>query len=395
MDLRWAVERASHHLVLRRRLPPPFTSARIYVSTEGGLRYLARTMAEVDPTLLQLAAQVVRPGDTVWDVGANMGLFSFAAAVAAGPAGPVEVLPVAVSDELSVASFHVARRNRATNHLAGFGSAMAGGVRSRHLVPTVTLDWLAARFPAPNVLKIDVEGAELAVLSGGTAVLACSPTVICEVYEQNADAVTGILAGHGYTLYDGERSGEREPVAAAPFNTLAIVTRGLVRRPDENGRVPHARARPDRAPSGELPPDLGPHGGGRPERGGPGVRRLGLAGQVPVDVVDNEHPARLELGHDEFRRVTTVTTIYKREVKAGVREGERGAGIGALAAVLSGLGLGGQDVLDVAKAAMLQHGSYRLVPARVVLHAGEGGDAHGEPGSRPSRAEFRAVVRWA
>ena len=40
---------------------------------------------------------------------------------------------------------------------------MAGGVRSTRLVPTVTLDWLAARFPAPDVLKIDVEGAELAL----------------------------------------------------------------------------------------------------------------------------------------------------------------------------------------------------------------------------------------
>jgi len=251
MGLRWAVERASHHFVVRRRLPPPFASARIYVSSEGGLRYLARTMAEVDPTLLKLAAEVVRPGDTVWDVGANMGLFSFAAAVAAGQEGrvlalepdtklagllrrsaaesasraPVEVLPVAVSDEESVARFHVARRNRATNHLAGFGSSMAGGVRSTHLVPTVTLDWLAARFPAPDVLKVDVEGAELAVLSGAAGVLARSPTVICEVYEKNAAAVSGILAGHGYTLYDGERRGDRVPVQAAPFNTLAIAGR--------------------------------------------------------------------------------------------------------------------------------------------------------------------------
>jgi FkbM family methyltransferase len=251
MGLRLAVERASHRIVVRRRLPPPFGSARIYVSTEGGLRYLARTMAEVDPTLLKLAAEVVKPGDTVWDIGANMGLFSFAAAVAAGQEGhvlavepdtelarllrrsaaagagraPVEVLPAAVSDDLSVARFHVARRNRATSHLAGFGSAMAGGVRATQLVPTVTLDWLAARFPVPDVLKIDVEGAELAVLSGGAGVLARSPVVICEVCAQNTGAVTAILAGHGYTLYDGERRGDRVPVDAAPFNTLAFAAR--------------------------------------------------------------------------------------------------------------------------------------------------------------------------
>jgi FkbM family methyltransferase len=269
MSLRLAVERMSHRVVVRRRLPPPFDGARIYVSTEGGLRYLARAMAQVDPALLRLAAEIVRPGDTVWDVGANVGLFTFAAAAMAGPEGqvlavepdadlagllrrsaagtaglaPVEILPVAVADDLTVARFHIARRNRATSHLAGFGTAMAGGARSTRLVPTVTLDWLAARFPRPDVLKIDVEGAELAVLAGGTRVLAGTRAVICEVGAQNAPAVSAILAGHGYTLYDGDREpAERVPVSTAPYNTLAIAAAGQrsVRVPDEDGRIPHA-----------------------------------------------------------------------------------------------------------------------------------------------------------
>ncbi len=109
-------------------------------------------MTQADPPLLRLAAEVVRRGDTVWDIGANLGLFSFAAAVAAGPAGrvlavepdtvlagllrrsaavnsghaPVDVLPAAVSDGLSVARFHVARRNRSTNHLDCFGKPARG-----------------------------------------------------------------------------------------------------------------------------------------------------------------------------------------------------------------------------------------------------------------------------
>jgi FkbM family methyltransferase len=256
VSLRLALERATHRIVIRRRLPPPFASARIYVSSEGGLRYLGKTMAGVDPSLLRLASELVKPGDTVWDVGANMGLFSFAAAVAAGPSGhvlavepdtdlagllrrsaatatghaPVEVLPAAVSDEQSVARFNIARRNRATSYLAGFGTAMAGGVRASQLVPTVTLVWLATRFPAPDVLKIDVEGAELAVLRGGSQVLAQSPAVICEVMAAHAAAAFEILTGHGYTVYDGDRTpADRAPEAAAPFNTLALGTRAPLR----------------------------------------------------------------------------------------------------------------------------------------------------------------------
>jgi FkbM family methyltransferase len=201
--------------------------------------------------LLRLAADVVRPGQVVWDVGANVGLFSFAAASAAGSAGhvlaieadaalagllrrsaaanpahaPVQVLSAAVSDEVSVARFHIARRNRATSHLDGYGTTMTGGVRYTELVPTVTLDWLAAHFPAPDVLKIDVEGAELTVLAGAPEVLGHLPTIICEVSARNAAAVAKLLTARGYTLYDGERPpGKRVAVALAPPNTLAVAT---------------------------------------------------------------------------------------------------------------------------------------------------------------------------
>jgi FkbM family methyltransferase len=249
VSIRSVLEQVTHPIVIRRRLPAQFGKTRIYVSTEGGLRYLMRAMSDVDPVLLRLAGNVVRPGQVVWDIGANLGLFSFAAAAAAGPAGrvlavepdtalagrlrrsaalnrghaPVEVLPVAVSDEVSVGRFHIARRNRSTSYLDGHGTTMTGGVRSTELVPTVTLDWLAAHFALPDVIKIDVEGAELTVLAGGAQLLERLPTLICEVGARNAAAVSGLLTTRGYALYDGDRPpGERVPAAVAPPNTLAL-----------------------------------------------------------------------------------------------------------------------------------------------------------------------------
>jgi FkbM family methyltransferase len=259
--LRAVLEGATHRVVVRRRLPQPFSAARIYASTEGGLGYLRLRMASVAPELLRLAEEVVKPGDVVWDIGANLGLFSFAAAVQAGPSGrvlavepdsvlvgllrrsaaanqrcaPVDVLPVAVADDLGVARFNIGRRNRSTNHLDGFGTSEAGGVRASELVPVVTLDWLAGRFPAPSVVKIDVEEAEVQVLTGGTRVLRMLPSIICEVAARNAEAVSGLLTPHGYLCYDGDQpAGQRVPLTNAPPNTLAV---GPARHPAQRDPV--------------------------------------------------------------------------------------------------------------------------------------------------------------
>lgn len=245
---RLAAERLTHRIVLLRRLPAPFRQARIYVSSEGGLRYLRPRLSAVDQPLQDVVTEVVRPGSVVWDVGANVGLFSFAAAAAAGPAGrvlalepdawlarllrrsaarnpdlaPVDVLPVALGATAGVGQLHIARRNRSTNHLDGFGTTETGGSRSTELVPVVSLDWLLEHFPRPDVVKIDVEGAEALVLSGATSLLARRPILICEVADINADRVGDLLRPHGYALYDIKVSAPlRRPLDRAPWALLA------------------------------------------------------------------------------------------------------------------------------------------------------------------------------
>ena len=251
VSLRSAAERLTHRLVLYRRLPVPFRDVRMYVSSEAGLRYLKTSLAGVDPTLLRVVDEFVEPGHVVWDIGANIGLFTLAAASRAGRNGhvfsmeadtwnadmlrrsaarqphssaPVVVVPLAVADKQGVVEFEIAVRNRATNAISGFGSTQTGGVRQRHRVPAVTLNCLSEHFALPHVLKIDVEGAEALVLGAASRVLAARPVVFCEVTLDNAEAVGNALAQHGYTFYDAAARAPRAGLSAPPFNLLAIAS---------------------------------------------------------------------------------------------------------------------------------------------------------------------------
>lgn len=248
MTLRSAAERLTHRLVFRRKLPAPFQDVQMYVSSEAGLRYLKPSLARVDPTLLQIVDQCVQPGHVVWDIGANIGLFALASAIRAGRDGQVisveadtwnanllrrsatlqpttsasiVVVPLAVSDSQGVATFEIAERNRATNSMAGLGSTQTGGTRETHLVPTVTLDALADYLPLPDVLKIDVEGAEALVLRSASRILAARPLVFCEVVPDNAVAVRDALAPYGYSFYDAALQPPRLSIDTPPFNLLA------------------------------------------------------------------------------------------------------------------------------------------------------------------------------
>jgi FkbM family methyltransferase len=199
------LERFSRDRALRRRLPSAFGSRAIYVSPDSALRFWGRDISSVDPELFVLAEKVVRPGAIVWDIGANVGLFSFAAAAKAGvngkvlavepdpwlgallrrsavevvpDAAPVEVLNVAVSDRLGIVEFNIAKRGRSSNFVSGFGATQAGGSRNSFPVVVITLDWLAEHTGQPAIVKIDVEAMEHLVLRGAREVLRSRPVII-------------------------------------------------------------------------------------------------------------------------------------------------------------------------------------------------------------------------
>jgi FkbM family methyltransferase len=137
--------------------------------------------------------EAIQPGDVVWDVGANVGLYTerflardaslvvcfepAPAAVAqlnaryqAGTphADRVLIMPIALSDVAGSANF-LASGDDVTNHLTSAGNE--GPVIE---VPVARADAVVAQqsVPLPNVVKIDVEGYELEVIKGFGRLLA-------------------------------------------------------------------------------------------------------------------------------------------------------------------------------------------------------------------------------
>ena len=231
--LRRILRRLSRGVVLKRHLPRDFGHLPLFVSPDSGLAYWRQDLAKVDPFLLSMARELVRPKMVVWDIGANVGLFSFAAAALGGQVLaveadtwlanlmhrsvllnklPVTVLPAAVSDAPGISRLYLSEQGRASNSLHGEGVAQT--------VIAVTLDSLLEYFPAPQVLKIDVEGLEYAVLRGARKVLAARPIIFCEVNEHHED-IAELLTEAGYEL-QAARASVRTPLTRPSRDTLAV-----------------------------------------------------------------------------------------------------------------------------------------------------------------------------
>ena len=154
--LRKITERLSRGKVIKRKITVSGNTVSIFVSPDAQLKYLKLGSRAFDQDLIRIAEENLNENSNVWDVGANVGVFTFAASSVAhkGVVLAIEadiwlasiirkttnleehlnknihVLPAAISNSNSVASFMVAKRGRASNALetAGGRSEM-GGVR--------------------------------------------------------------------------------------------------------------------------------------------------------------------------------------------------------------------------------------------------------------------------
>lgn len=167
----------------------------------------------------RLISRLVKPGMSAWDIGANAGFYTLAMSRLAGHDGCVhafEPLPgnaahvhehigfnncanvilhqIALSDRKGEAAFRTANSN-AMGHLATGGDLH---------VQTAAMDGLIEDgVPAPDIVKMDVEGAESLVLDGARKLLGMQRTIwlIALHGEEQRKAVGRILGEYGYRLF--------------------------------------------------------------------------------------------------------------------------------------------------------------------------------------------------
>ena len=179
----------------------------------------------------------VAPASVVWDVGANLGYFSVLAGrlgarvhafepvpenaalvrgnvEANGMGDRVEVHEVAVAAAAGRAELLVVE-DPSWSHLADRGPPPR--TRGTLQVDVVALDDLD--LPAPALVKIDVEGSEVAVLRGAARILERDrPVLVVETHETNAE-VCDLLEPLGYVVENLD--GPAPPRAAGPAHLLA------------------------------------------------------------------------------------------------------------------------------------------------------------------------------
>ena len=196
-----------------------------------GMRWIAGAaphgawLGTLERAALGLFVGRLRPSMTVWDIGANVGLYTLPCARAVGPDGRVYAF------EPIPRNVHFLRRHITLNRLGnvevcevavsdGSGTlAMAEGDSPSEFhadpcgtwtVRATTLDdWLADRRTAPpDAVKIDVEGSDDAVLRGGARTLAvCRPWIQLSVHgERQRGECARLLGAWGYRLSSLERN---------------------------------------------------------------------------------------------------------------------------------------------------------------------------------------------
>jgi FkbM family methyltransferase len=192
----------------------------------------------------RFVARVVNRGAVAVDVGANIGLFTLTLARFVGPGGRVHAVEPepanarALARAIQAAGYRQVRLHRVAAadragrtvlHLSGCNrgdhrTILKAGTRDTIEVPAVRLDDLLIDEPQVDFIKIDVQGAEVAVIQGLEGTLRDHPEVrlLCELCP--------------WVLRDADVTQERffDPLRRAGLRPHALGRRGELERLDED-----------------------------------------------------------------------------------------------------------------------------------------------------------------
>jgi FkbM family methyltransferase len=206
------------------------------------LGFVTRGLNTFEPHYVNLLRSLIREGDCVFDIGANIGVYSVLFSRWVGQSGKV------LAYEPDPSNLELLKRNLtmngcnntilrelalgisegedffsrdlftgSTGHLGRgttYGEVLFGdGSREVLLnVKTTTVDQETQRYGPPNVIKLDIEGGEFDVLQGSTDLLASHrPLIMSELSRWNenvpanatrASRASQLLHDYGYRVWD-------------------------------------------------------------------------------------------------------------------------------------------------------------------------------------------------
>lgn len=205
---------------------------RMWLNWQGSLDC---ALALYEPEAMQAIRALVNVGDCCIDVGANFGYYTISLANWVGPSGLVvafEPFPgnfAVLEKNVHLNQLHnVTLENSALSDCTGsvrliygaedqlsatpsVGGYAVEGDRASMNVPGGRLDDYAADLrKAPNFIKIDVEGAELAVLEGARhTLLAARPALLVEIHDWGTEAAAKVLEFLSRLRYETQVLGQK------------------------------------------------------------------------------------------------------------------------------------------------------------------------------------------
>jgi FkbM family methyltransferase len=229
---------------------------RYHLDLSEGIDFSIYLLGAFEPGTQRTLKRLLKPGDTVFDIGANIGAHTLSLAQCVGPSGKVYAF------EPTDFAFEKLRRNLALNPdsqartfpqqlllaakpteqseqeiYASWPLQNDGSVHPKHRGRLVsaqhatvdTLDAFVARqdIRRLDLIKIDVDGHELPVLQGAVEALRCfrpilvmemSPYIHAELHHNFAELV-GLLKTAGYSLWNAD-NGQPVPLDVAQLERL-------------------------------------------------------------------------------------------------------------------------------------------------------------------------------